>query len=113
MRRDTGRRLGPQLVSLLHPEPVLLVDDHHAELVELDRVLQQRVRADDDADLAAGDLGANLLLLRRRHRAGQQREPGGVVLAAELAAHRQRPSTSLIDRRCCAARTSVGASSAH
>ena len=91
MRRDTGRCLGPQLVSLLDPEPVLLVDDHHAELVELDRVLQQRVRADDDADLAAGDLGADLLLLRRRHRAGQQRQPGRVVLAAELAAHRQRP----------------------
>ena len=64
MRRDPGRRLGPQLVSLLDTEPVLLVDDHHAQLVEFDRVLQQRVGADDDADLAAGDLAAHLFLLR-------------------------------------------------
>lgn len=49
MRRDALRGLGPQPVSLLDAEPVLLVDDHHAEVVEFDGVLQQRMRADHDA----------------------------------------------------------------
>ena len=49
MRRQSIGSLGAQAVSLLDAEPMLFVDDHHAELVELHRVLQQRVRADDDA----------------------------------------------------------------
>ena len=53
-------RLGPQAVSLFHAEPVLFVDDDHAETMELDRILQQRVRPDDDARIAAGDLVAHL-----------------------------------------------------
>ena len=54
------------------------------------RVLQQRVGADDDAGLTAGDLVADLLLLRGRHRAGEQRHSGRVVGPAQLARHRQR-----------------------
>ena len=49
MRRDTLRCLGPQPVSLFDAEPVLFVDNDHAEAVELDGILQQRMRADDDA----------------------------------------------------------------
>ena len=47
-------RLGPQRVALLHAEAVLLVDDHEAEVEELDLVLDQRMGADDDAGVAVG-----------------------------------------------------------
>ena len=59
-------------------------------LLELDGVLQQRMRADDDARLAGGDLVADLPLLLRRHRSGQQRDPRRALDAAELTGHRQR-----------------------
>jgi len=39
VRRDAIRSLGAQLVSLLDPESVLLVDHDHAQVVELHRVL--------------------------------------------------------------------------
>ena len=51
MRRDAAFCLGAQLIPLLDAEPVLLVDHHHAELMELDRFLNQRMGADDDARL--------------------------------------------------------------
>ena len=41
-----------QRVPLLHAEPVLLVHHDQAEVGEPDAVLDQRVRADDDAGLA-------------------------------------------------------------
>ena len=47
------RGLAAQGVALLDAEAVLLVDDDETELGELDVVLDQRVRADDDARLAA------------------------------------------------------------
>ena len=56
MRRYPAFCLGAQLIPLFHPEPVLLVDHHHAELVELHGVLQQRVGTDDDVDNARGKL---------------------------------------------------------
>ncbi len=51
MTRRCGRllALGAQGVALFDAEAVLLVDDDQAEVVELDLVLDQRVRADDDA----------------------------------------------------------------
>ncbi len=41
--------LAAQRLALFHPEAVLLVDHHEAEVEEADRVLDERVRADDDA----------------------------------------------------------------
>ena len=45
----------PQLGTLRHAEAVLLVDDGKAEVVELDGVLDERVRADEDVQLARGE----------------------------------------------------------
>ena len=45
--------LGLQGEALVHAEAVLLVDDGKGEVSELDVRLEQRVRADQDVDLAA------------------------------------------------------------
>ena len=50
----------PQLLDLLlvrDAEPLLLVDDEQAEIAELDVLRQQAVGADDDVDLAGGEVG--------------------------------------------------------
>ena len=83
------RRLGAQPISLLDAEPVLFVDHHHAEPLELDGVLQQRVGADHDAGFTGGDLVAHLSFLLRRHRSGQQGHPRCPLGAPELTRHRQ------------------------
>jgi len=49
---DAGPKVLQRLL-LLHPEPLLLVDNHEAELVELDGLTQKRMGADDDIDLAS------------------------------------------------------------
>ena len=36
----------------MHAEAMLLVDDREAEIAERDALLEQRMRADDDVDLA-------------------------------------------------------------
>ena len=86
-----SRSLGAQPVSLLDTEPVLLVDDDHAELVEFDGVLQQRVRADDDARLAGGDLSARIAFLRGRTSTRSAAPPGCRCRPPEFAGARQRP----------------------
>jgi len=50
--RPRARGLLAEHVALLDAEPVLLVDDHQAEVGELHLVLQQRVGADEDARVA-------------------------------------------------------------
>ena len=90
VRGQTVAGLGAQAIPLLHPEAVLLVDDHQAEVVKFHGVLQQGVGADHDAGLPGGHLVAHLTFLRRRHRPGQQRHPGGALGPAELAGHPQR-----------------------
>ncbi len=45
---------GLELLLLAHAETVLLVDDHQAQVLEGDVVLQQLVGADEDVDLAFG-----------------------------------------------------------
>ena len=76
-------------------------------------LLEQRVRADDDAGLAAWPRPAGPCGVGRGLAAGQQRHPGAHVGAAEHARPRRgRRASCVIDRRCCAASTSVGASSA-
>ena len=41
-----------QQQALLHAEALLFVDDHECERVEFHFFLEQRMRADDEADLA-------------------------------------------------------------
>ena len=90
VRRQTGRGLGAQPISLLDAEPVLFVDHHHAEPLEFDGVLQQRVGADHNAGFPGRDLIAHLSFLLRRHRTRQQGHPGRALVTAELTRHRQR-----------------------
>ena len=79
-----------QLLLVLDAEPLLLVDDHQAEVLELDLRRQQPVGADHDVDLAVGQaldrrpgLGVGL---EPAERGDVDREPGvpvgegGVVL---------------------------------
>ena len=60
------------LAQLLDPllvrdaEALLLVDDEQPEVAELDVLRQQPVRADDDVDLAGGEIVERLLLLGLR-----------------------------------------------
>ena len=50
---------------------LLLVDDQQAEILELDRLGEQRVRADHDIDRALLEAGLGLLRLPRRYQARQ------------------------------------------
>ena len=54
-----------------HAEALLLVDDQKAEILELHRFLQQLVRADDEVDLAGGQVVERLFLLLRRAEPGE------------------------------------------
>ena len=54
--------LDPFLVC--HAEPLLLVDDEEAEILELHVLRQQAMRADDDFNLPGDDVVDDLLLLR-------------------------------------------------
>ena len=63
---------------LLDPEPVLLVDDEQSEVGELHVLLDQRVRADDDAGLAGRGVVQRLLARLGAERAGEQLYPGRV-----------------------------------
>jgi hypothetical protein len=72
--RDRGGRHGEhvdveahllQRLLVLDAEALLLVDDHQAEVLELDLLGEQTVRADDDVDLAVGQAVDDLLRLGR------------------------------------------------
>ena len=96
--------LQPQRLALLDAEAVLLVDDDEPEVGERHRVADERVRADDDARLARGGAQQRLPAVGRRQLAGEERRHDR--------RDRSGPSMRAIERRCCAASTSVGASSA-
>ena len=49
--------LGPEQGALQHTEPVLLVDDRQAELLEADIALHQRMGAHHQMDRAGFDFG--------------------------------------------------------
>ena len=53
---------------------MLLVDDHQAELVEFNRLLNERVRADHQLRVALRDVVARLLLAADFLRAGEQND---------------------------------------
>jgi hypothetical protein len=82
--RAEGARLGAQRQALAHAEAVLFVDHCGTEAREIDRVLDQRMRADRDRRLAAGNgrlhgaLVAHLQAARQPGHADAQRfEPAG------------------------------------
>nr|BFE68427.1 hypothetical protein GCM10020092_017280 [Actinoplanes digitatis] len=83
-------RLGAQGVALLDAEPVLLVDHHQGEVVEVDALVQQGVRADDDAGAAVRDLGQRGPPGRRAERTGDQGQLRAVGVAVQLAGPAQR-----------------------
>ena len=76
-----------QAEALHHAEAMLLVDDHQPKLVELDRLLDERVRADHQLCVALRDVVARLLLAARFLRAGQQHD--AIARALQDAPRRQ------------------------
>ena len=83
--------LAAQQHALMHAEAVLLVDDREAEGVELDRGLEQRVRAHGDERFAGGDCLEAQFALLCGHPPGEQgdidaegREPGREALVVLL-----------------------------
>ena len=70
--------LGAQLLQPLlvrDAEMLLLVDDDQAEILELDRLAEQRVGADDDVDRAVGEALLDLGQLGRRRRGATPARP--------------------------------------
>ena len=88
-----ARRLAVQRRALAHAEAVLLVHDGQREPVELDRVLDQRVRADQQPQLAGAPGAPARRALARGRRSGQQadgRPESRRVLAGEQPVADQR-----------------------
>ena len=73
----------PQRVTLLDPEPVLLVDHDHAQLGELHVLGEQGMGADHDPGRAGRRVEQRLAAGRRALRAGQQRDPGRLLRTAQ------------------------------
>jgi len=65
-----GTPLLAQLHALVYAEAVLLVDDHEREAVELDALLEERVRAHGDLHRAGREVAGE-------PRAAADREPPG------------------------------------
>ena len=74
--------LGAQRRPLHHAEAVLLVDDHQPQLAERDRILHQRVRADDQVERAGGQLRLRLAPLPRRRRCRSAAPSGSATTRA-------------------------------
>ena len=108
--QDVGRRaLGDEGGALLHAEPVLLVDHHQAELPERDRLLQQRMRAENDACRTGRDALARRCLLCGAHPAEQHlrhdaegceqaRQRGRVLFREQLGRGHERRLMSVLER---------------
>ena len=88
--------------ALAHAEAVLLVDDRDGEAVELDGVLDQRVRADD---AAAARRCASLP-------SRSARRPAGVEPVSSAAGTSSPGMSAWSVAKCCSASVSVGAISA-
>ena len=97
-----GTALRAEVHALADAEAVLLVDDGEAEVVEGDVLLEERVGADEDGDLAGRERGELAGALGALVAAGQDVEPDAGGLGE------RRRATA----RCWRARISVGAISA-
>ena len=75
VRCDPGVGLALERRPLVDAEPVLLVDNGDSQPAEHDRILDQRMGADDDHRLARLDQLERRPSLRRRHAVGQTHHP--------------------------------------
>jgi hypothetical protein len=109
VRGEPGRRLAVERAPLVDAEAVLLVDHDDAQAVELDRRLDQRVRADQQPQLAAGELPSRSVRRAAGRRAGQQRgldelarhqllQSREVLLGERLGRRHQRRLGAALDR---------------
>ena len=101
VRREPGRRLAVQRAALVDAEAVLLVDHRDREAVELDRVLDQRVRADQQLQLAGRELAEQVGAAARRASSRSAARPA-----------RARPASASAASRSAARRASRSAPSA-
>ena len=83
--RPGSRGLLAERVALLDAEPVLLVDDHQAEVGELHLLLEQRVRADEDAGVAGEHVAQRAAAGPHAGRAGEQGHPGRLLARGRAA----------------------------
>ena len=81
-----------------HAETLLFVHDQEAEIAELDVLRQQAVRADDDVDLAGGEIDERALLLglalEPADHVDAHREAGEAFPAASSGAETPAPSSA-------------------
>jgi hypothetical protein len=109
VRGQRRRRLAVERAALVDAEAVLLVDHDDREAVELDGGLDQRVRADEQPQLAGGELAEQVGAARRGRRAGQQRrlhqlarhqllQRREVLLGERLRRRHQRGLRAALDR---------------
>ena len=95
--------------ALRHSEAVLLVDDGHGEIAEVDLLLDERVRPDDDLRVARRDQLPDDGVLLRAQRARQQRDTNAerraqlvdreeVLLGERLGRRHQRALAAELDR---------------
>ena len=102
-------QLGPQRQALGDAEAMLLVDDREAQPREPHLLLDQRVRADDEAGFARRDLGEHLVALLALAAAGEpgdrdaeRRQPADqllqVLLGQDLGRRHQRALPAGVDR---------------
>ncbi len=73
VRHEPALSLGIERGALAHAEAVLLVDDDDGQAVELDIGLDERVRADDERQLAGRQLAERVGAARGARRPRQQR----------------------------------------
>ncbi len=101
--------LGVERGPLAHAEAVLLVDHRHAQAGERHRVLDQRVGAHDQRQLAARELAQQVRPPAARRRAGQQPgrhglarhqrlDRGEVLVGERLGRRHQRALVAVLDR---------------
>ena len=81
--------------ALMHAETVLLVDDGQSEVMEGDALLEQRMGADDDVDLAIGQAFQHLPAAGALLAAGEQSE-----LEAGLVGQRRQAVPSCSGATC-------------
>ncbi len=75
---------------MLDAEAVLLVDDNHAEVEELDVVLNERMGTDDDPGVAGHGFEQRCALRSDRQRAGKKGDTGGMFGRTEFTTCSQR-----------------------
>ena len=107
--RTCGLRPSTSALRCADAEAVLLVDDRDGEVVEVDLLLDQRVRPDDDVRVARGDQLPRGGVLARADRAREQRDADAerlaelvdreeVLLGERLRRRHQRPLAPGLDR---------------